>query len=182
VSQAATTAPPPTTQGGPPGALPSVQTPQEAPVHVAPRVPAAGRRQLTVLFCDLADSTHLARRLDPEDLREVIQAYQATGVDVIQRFAGHVAQYLGDGLLVYFGCPQAHEDDAQRAVRSGPRGGNTGGGRPRPGSSRRQNSPGAHRGLQGRTETGCTPPARPPPQARGAAVCHKSTKLARWRS
>jgi class 3 adenylate cyclase len=72
-----------------------------------------------VLFCDLADSTHLARQLDPEDLREVIRAYQATCVAVIQYFAGHVAQYRGDGLLVYFGYPQAHEDDAQRAVRSG---------------------------------------------------------------
>jgi class 3 adenylate cyclase/tetratricopeptide (TPR) repeat protein len=79
----------------------------------------AERRQLTVLFCDLADSTRLSRQLDPEDLREVIRAYQATCVDVIQRFAGYVAQYLGDGLLVYFGYPQAHEDDVQRAVRAG---------------------------------------------------------------
>jgi class 3 adenylate cyclase len=81
--------------------------------------PEAERRQLTVLFCDLADSTRLARQLDPEDLREVIRAYQATCVAVIQRFGGHVAQYLGDGLLVYFGYPQAHEDDVQRAVRTG---------------------------------------------------------------
>jgi class 3 adenylate cyclase len=79
----------------------------------------AERRQLTVLFCDLADSTRLARQLDPEDLRQVIRAYQAACVTVIQRFAGYVAQHLGDGLLVYFGYPQAHEDDAQRAVRSG---------------------------------------------------------------
>jgi class 3 adenylate cyclase/predicted ATPase len=79
----------------------------------------AERRQLTVLFCDLADSTRLARQLDPEDLREMLRAYQATCVEIIQRFAGHVAQYLGDGLLVYFGYPQAHEDDAQRAVRTG---------------------------------------------------------------
>ena len=117
--QAATTAPPPTAQEGPPGSLPAVQTPQEASAHVAPSVPEAERRQLTVLFCDLADSTRLARQLDPEDLREVIRTYQATCVAVIQRFAGHVAQYLGDGLLVYFGYPQAHEDDAQRAVRTG---------------------------------------------------------------
>ena len=81
--------------------------------------PRAERRQLTVLFCDLADSTRLAQQLDPEDLREVMRAYQATCVAVIQRFAWYVAQYLGDGLLVYFGYPQAHEDDAQRAVRSG---------------------------------------------------------------
>ncbi len=81
--------------------------------------PAAERRQLTVLFCDLVDSTALAGRLDPEDLREVVRAYQQTCATVIQRFEGHIAQYLGDGLLVYFGYPQAHEDDAQRAVQTG---------------------------------------------------------------
>src|SRR6266853_217024 len=79
----------------------------------------AERRQLTVLFCDLVDSTVLASQLDPEDLRDVIRAYQAACAEVIQRFEGHIAQYLGDGLLVYFGYPQAHEDDAQRAVRAG---------------------------------------------------------------
>jgi class 3 adenylate cyclase len=79
----------------------------------------AERRQLTVLFCDLVDSTALASQLDPEDLREVIRAYQTVCAEVIQRFDGTIAQYLGDGLLVYFGYPQAHEDDAQRAVRSG---------------------------------------------------------------
>jgi predicted ATPase len=72
-----------------------------------------------VLFCDLADSTRLASQLDLEDLREVVLAYQATCVEVLQRFDGHVAQYLDDGLLVYFGYPQAHEDDAQRAIRAG---------------------------------------------------------------
>jgi class 3 adenylate cyclase/predicted ATPase len=81
--------------------------------------PEAERRQLTVLFCDLADSTALARQLDPEDYREVVRAYQATCAAVVQRFDGYMAQYLGDGLLVYFGYPQAHEDDAQRAVRAG---------------------------------------------------------------
>src|SRR5262249_44572400 len=110
---------PPLAQQEPLSALPAVQTLQEAPSHVAPSVPEAERRQLTVLFCDLADSTRLARQLDPEDLREMIRTYQATCVAVIQRFAGHVAQYLGDGLLVYFGYPQAHEDDAQRAVHTG---------------------------------------------------------------
>jgi class 3 adenylate cyclase/predicted ATPase len=90
----------------------------------APALPAdppadAERRQLTVMFCDLADSTRLARQLDPEDLREVLRAYHTTCAAVIQRFAGSIAQYLGDGLLVYFGYPQAHEDDAQRAVRTG---------------------------------------------------------------
>jgi class 3 adenylate cyclase len=84
-----------------------------------PRAPEAERRQLTVLFCDLVDSTALASRLDPEELREVVRAYQATCAAVIQRFEGHIAQYLGDGLLVYFGYPRAHEDDAQRAVRTG---------------------------------------------------------------
>ena len=72
-----------------------------------------------MLFCDLVDSTRLAGQLDPEDLRQVIRTYQATCAAVIQRFAGHIAQYLGDGLLVYFGYPQAHEDDAVRAVHTG---------------------------------------------------------------
>ena len=91
-------------------------------VATAPLVPYASeaeRRQLTVLFCDLVDSTALARQLDPEDLREVVHAYQETCAKVIARFEGHIAQYLGDGLLVYFGYPRAHEDDAQRAVRAG---------------------------------------------------------------
>ena len=96
----------------------AVHPPQTATLPATSPPREAERRQLTVLFCDLADSTRLAQ-LDPEDLREVIRAYQATCVDIIQRFAGYVAQYLGDGLLVYFGYPQAHEDDAQRAVRTG---------------------------------------------------------------
>jgi class 3 adenylate cyclase len=89
------------------------------PPGIAPSTPDAERRQLTVLFCDLVDSTALSSRLDPEDLREVIRAYQDTCAKVIARFEGHIAQYLGDGLLVYFGYPLAHEDDAQRAVRAG---------------------------------------------------------------
>src|SRR5262249_18457906 len=92
--------------------------PPHAPLP-APRSPEAERRQLTVLFCDLVDSTVLASQLDPEDLREVVRAYQETCAKVIARFEGHIAQYLGDGLLVYFGYPLAHEDDAQRAVRAG---------------------------------------------------------------
>src|SRR5919201_5334084 len=83
-----------------------------------PSTPDAERRQLTVLFCDLVDSTGLARQLDPEELREVVRAYQDTCAKVIARYEGHIAQYLGDGLLVYFGYPLAHEDDAQRAVRA----------------------------------------------------------------
>jgi class 3 adenylate cyclase/predicted ATPase len=103
--------------------------PETIPVSAQPPVPHADvpqveslwaeRRQLTVMFCDLADSTALASRLDPEDLREVVRAYQQTCAVVIQRFEGHIAQYLGDGLLVYFGYPQAHEDDALRAVHAG---------------------------------------------------------------
>src|SRR5215472_8755066 len=71
------------------------------------------------MFCDLVGSTALSTQLDPEDLREVVRAYQAACAEVIQRFDGHIAQYLGDGLLVYFGYPLAHEDDARRAVRTG---------------------------------------------------------------
>jgi len=80
---------------------------------------SAERRQLTVMFCDLVDSTRLSHQLDPEQLRELMQRYQTTCGTVIQRYAGHVAQYLGDGLMVYFGWPAAHEDDAERAVRVG---------------------------------------------------------------
>jgi TOMM system kinase/cyclase fusion protein len=98
---------------------------QDAPLTQAGTLPTAlpppdaERRQLTVLFCDLVDSTALASQLDPEELREVVRAYQEACAKVIGRFAGHIAQYLGDGLLVYFGYPRAHEDDAQRAVRAG---------------------------------------------------------------
>jgi class 3 adenylate cyclase len=98
---------------------PEVSLGQPRPEAVTPSSPAAERRQLTVMFCDLVGSTALAAQLDPEDLREVVRAYQRTCAEVIQRFDGHIAQYLGDGLLVYFGYPQAHEDDAMRAVRAG---------------------------------------------------------------
>src|SRR5215813_7820753 len=84
---------------------------QVTPLPAAPP-PDAERRQLTVMFCDLVESTQLSRRLDPEDLREVVRAYQRVCSEVITRFDGHVAQLLGDGLLVYFGYPLAHEDDA----------------------------------------------------------------------
>jgi class 3 adenylate cyclase len=85
----------------------------------AERPPPEGeRRQLTVLFCDLVDSTALATQLDPEELRDVVRAYQRVCAEVIQRYEGYIAQYLGDGLLVYFGYPQAHEDASQRAVRA----------------------------------------------------------------
>jgi predicted ATPase/class 3 adenylate cyclase len=81
--------------------------------------PDAERRQLTVMFCDLVGSTVLSEQLDPEELRELIWSYQQAAAEVIDRFQGHIAQYLGDGLLVYFGYPQAHENDAQRAVLAG---------------------------------------------------------------
>jgi class 3 adenylate cyclase/predicted ATPase len=81
--------------------------------------PEAERRHLTVMFCDLAGSTALSTQLDPEDLREVVRQYQAVCAKVIARYDGHIAQYLGDGILVYFGYPKAHENDAQRAVRAG---------------------------------------------------------------
>jgi class 3 adenylate cyclase/predicted ATPase len=81
--------------------------------------PEAERRHLTVLCCDLVDSTALAARLDPEEYREVVRAYHHVCAEVIHQFDGYLAQYLGDGVLVYFGYPVAHEDDAQRAVRAG---------------------------------------------------------------
>jgi class 3 adenylate cyclase/predicted ATPase len=81
--------------------------------------PDAERRQLTVLFCDLIGSTELAARLDPEDMGRVIRAYQNCCTEVVKRWDGHVAKYLGDGVLAYFGFPRAHEDAAERAVRAG---------------------------------------------------------------
>src|SRR3989454_9717573 len=90
----------------------------EAP-PAEPRSPEAERRQLTVMFCDLVDSTRLSSQLDPEEYRDVVRAYQRVCTEVIQRYDGHIAQLLGDGLLIYFGYPQAHEDDAQRAIRTG---------------------------------------------------------------
>jgi class 3 adenylate cyclase len=80
---------------------------------------SAERRHLTVMFCDLVGSTALSARLDPEDLREVIGAYHAAAARAIGDFGGFVAKYMGDGILAYFGYPQAHEDDAERAVRAG---------------------------------------------------------------
>jgi TOMM system kinase/cyclase fusion protein len=77
------------------------------------------RRRLTVLFCDLVDSTELSARLDPEEFCEIIRAYQRTAEEEVARFGGRVGKYLGDGLLVYFGWPKAHEDDVERAVRAG---------------------------------------------------------------
>ena len=94
-------------------------------LKTAPAVPSAPpedraeRRQVTVMFSDLVGSTALSARMDPEDLREIISSYQKCVAETVGRFGGFVAKYMGDGVLVYFGYPQAHEDDAERAVRSG---------------------------------------------------------------
>ncbi len=90
---------------------------------IAPHLPkpsdTAERRQVTVMFSDLVGSTALSARVDPEDLREVIAAYQKCVAETVRRFGGFVAKYMGDGVLVYFGYPEAHEDDAEQAVRAG---------------------------------------------------------------
>jgi class 3 adenylate cyclase len=91
----------------------------------SPAIPSASpedraeRRQVTVMFSDLVGSTALSARMDPEDLRDVISSYQKCVAETVQRFGGFVAKYMGDGVLIYFGYPQAHEDDAERAVRAG---------------------------------------------------------------
>ena len=112
----------------PPEDEPSAALPSSAPLDMPPQeadapsihaVPNASRRQITLLLCALINSTALAEQLDPEDLQDIFQAYQSVCADVIKRFDGYIAQYLGDRLLVYFGYPHAHEDDAQRAVRTG---------------------------------------------------------------
>ena len=97
------------------GQPPEVVTPAPAAVVAT----EAERRQLTVVFCDLVGSTALSVRFDPEDLREVIAAYHGAVADVVRSFDGFVAKYMGDGVLIYFGYPRAHEDDAERAVRAG---------------------------------------------------------------
>lgn len=118
------TAPPPTSRA-PAAPLPPADHPSPAPSaqgSVATTTAddfRAERRQLTVMFCDLVGSTAVSPRLDPEDLHLVLRAYQEACARVIQRYEGYVAKYLGDGLLVYFGYPQAHEDEPHRAVRAG---------------------------------------------------------------
>src|SRR5690242_11595891 len=105
--------------------------PAEAPAQVSPSalpdltgLPGASettaeRRPLSVMFCDLIGSTALSARLDPEDLRDIIRGYQACVASTIQQFNGFIARYVGDGVLIYFGWPEAHEADAERAVRAG---------------------------------------------------------------
>ena len=101
------------------GKAPSVDTASTSSAPSAHPVDRAERRQVTVMFSDLVGSTALSARMDPEDLREVISAYQKCVAQTVQRFGGFVAKYMGDGVLIYFGYPQAHEDDAERAVRAG---------------------------------------------------------------
>src|SRR6516162_8111496 len=96
------------------GALPAAPSPVTSPA-----LTEAERRQLTIMFCDLVGSTPLSTRFDPEDLREIVGAYHRCVTDTVGRFAGFVAKYMGDGVLIYFGYPEAHEDDAERAVRAG---------------------------------------------------------------
>jgi len=97
----------------------SLAGPSAAPAPSLSDVSSPERRQLTVMFCDLVGSTALSTRLDPEDLREVIGAYHRCVAETVARFDGFVAKYMGDGAVLYFGYPQAHEDDAERAVRAG---------------------------------------------------------------
>jgi class 3 adenylate cyclase len=97
------------------GAAQAPQAPFPPPIAAA----EAERRQLTVMFCDLVGSTPLSTRFDPEDLREIVGAYHRCVTGIVARFGGFVAKYMGDGVLIYFGYPEAHEDDAERAARAG---------------------------------------------------------------
>src|ERR1700674_2039076 len=103
--------------------LNTVEKGELAPATAAPVTPqphdAAERRQLTVMFCDLVGSTALSARLDPEDMREIVGAYRRSCAEQIAKAGGFVAKYMGDGVLAYFGYPQAHEHDAERAVLAG---------------------------------------------------------------
>ena len=101
------------------GKAPSADVPTASSASSVTPEDRAERRQVTVMFSDLVGSTALSGRMDPEDLREVISAYQKCVAEAVQRFGGFVAKYMGDGVLIYFGYPQAHEDDAERAVRAG---------------------------------------------------------------
>jgi len=98
---------------------PSANSPVVSSALKASPEDRAERRQVTVMFSDLVGSTALSARMDPEDLREVISSYQKSVAETVGRFGGFVAKYMGDGVLIYFGYPQAHEDDAERAVRAG---------------------------------------------------------------
>src|SRR4029077_18590762 len=97
----------------------SVPAPQYSAAAKPALLDTAERRQVTVMFSDLVGSTALSSRMDPEDLREVISSYQKCVAETVSHFGGFVAKYMGDGVLIYFGYPEAHEDDAERAVRAG---------------------------------------------------------------
>src|SRR5271169_825471 len=97
----------------------AAKAPSPTPFLAGAHPDAAERRQLTVMFCDLVGSTALSARLDPEDMRQVIRAYQDACSGVVARYDGFVAKFMGDGILAYFGFPRAHEDDAARAVHAG---------------------------------------------------------------
>jgi class 3 adenylate cyclase len=101
------------------GARAEATSPSAGVAPSGPPIDVAERRQVTVMFCDLVGSTALSAQLDPEDLREVIASYHKCAGEIVRRFGGFVSQYLGDGVLVFFGYPRAHEDDAERAVRAG---------------------------------------------------------------
>src|SRR5689334_9371101 len=100
-------------------ASPVVPPPAVAGTGPFPRSGDAERRHLTVMFCDLVGSTALCSKLDPEDMHEVIHAYRNAVVDAVACFEGHIAKFMGDGVLCYFGWPRAHEDEGERAVRAG---------------------------------------------------------------
>ncbi|MBV8362828.1 MAG: zinc ribbon domain-containing protein, partial [Deltaproteobacteria bacterium] len=90
------------------------------PIHTqTPSVERGERRHLTVLFCDLVGSTEIAAQLDPEEWREIVADYHRSAADAVTRFGGKVAKYLGDGIMAYFGWPEAHDNDAERAARAG---------------------------------------------------------------
>ena len=102
------------------GASLAATTNTNKPGERVEQLPAqAERRQITVLFCDLAGSTELSARLDPEDMSELLRIYRSCCAETIARWNGYIAKYMGDGVLAYFGWPRSHEDDAERAVRAG---------------------------------------------------------------
>ena len=102
-----------------PAATPPTITPTAATLTGTDSGGSAEQRQLTIMFCDLVGSTELSQRLDPEDLRDVMGRYQDAVAGAVSQHGGHMAKFLGDGVLAYFGWPQAHEDQAERAVRTG---------------------------------------------------------------
>jgi class 3 adenylate cyclase len=98
----------------------ALTAPAAPAIAVPPRIQTSGeRRHLTVLFCDLVGSTEIAAQLDPEEWRDMVAAYHRTAAETITRFGGHVAKYLGDGVMAYFGWPEAHDNDSERAARAG---------------------------------------------------------------